>query len=94
MNSIIQENKECFICKTKKSLHSHHIFFGKGCRQLSEEHGLKIWLCPMHHVGSKNGVHFNKSFDNELKSMAEQVWLETNSKTKDDFIKVFGKNYL
>lgn len=68
MNSIIQNEKECFICKTKKKLQCHHIFFGKGCRQLSEEH--------------------------ELKNLAENVWLEKNNKTTNDFIKIFGKNYL
>lgn len=94
MNIIIQNEKECFICKTKKKLQCHHIFFGKGCRQLSEEHGLKIWLCFNHHVGTKNGVHFNKKLDNELKNLAENVWLEKNNKTTNDFIKIFGKNYL
>lgn len=94
MNSIIQNNKECFVCKTTKSLQLHHIFYGMKCRNLSEENGLKVWLCPFHHVGTKQGVHFNKQFDLYLKRVAEEIWIGKNHKTKDDFIKIFGKNYL
>lgn len=94
MNSIIQNNKECYVCKTIKSLQSHHIFYGTGNRSLSETHGLKVWLCPYHHVGTKEGVHFNKQLDLQLKRVAEEKWIGKNCKTKDDFIKVFGKNYL
>ena len=93
MPSIIQETKECFICKTKYGLQYHHVVFGAGKRQLSEREGLTVWLCREHHTGS-NGVHLNHDLDLQLKQIVEKRWMEVNNKTEEDFIKIFGKNYL
>lgn len=56
MKSIIQSKKECFECMSYSNLEIHHIFFGSANRKLSEQDGLKVWLCPYHHRGTK-GVH-------------------------------------
>lgn len=93
MTSIIQSNKECFVCRAKIGLNEHHVIYGRGKRQLSEKHGLKVYLCAYHHTGDK-GVHFNKKLDLELKQEAEKCWINLNHKSIEQFIEVFGKNYL
>ena len=91
MKSIIQEQKECYVCKTKYGLHEHHIFYGTANRKQSEKYGMKIWLCGRHHNLSNEGVHFNKELDLQIKRMAQKKFEETY---KDlDFIKIFGRSY-
>ena len=93
-NSIIQNTKECYVCHTTMNLHYHHIWFGKN-RKHSDEDGLTVYLCREHHEGTK-GVHGKEGheLDLKLKTIAEQRWLEEYNKTKDDFIKRYGKNIL
>jgi len=66
MKSIIQSEKECFVCKTTSNLHDHHILFGTSNRKNSEKYGLKVWLCMEHHTGSA-GAHQNRALDLYLK---------------------------
>lgn len=91
MESIIQIHKECFMCHRTGDLHSHHIFGGPN-RKWSEKYGLKIWLCPEHHNMSDNGVHFNKALDLQIKQIAQREFEDTY--TREDFMRIFGKNYL
>ena len=44
MKSILQERKECYFTKCTTGLHEHHIFFGTGQREISEQNGFKVWL--------------------------------------------------
>ncbi len=90
MNSIIQTEKECFVCKTTQGLHSHHIL-GAYNRNNSEKYGLKVWLCGKHHNLSDEGVHFNKDFDLYLKRLAQSKFEEVYPDL--DFVKIFNKNY-
>lgn len=57
--SILQEEKVCFICPRLQNLEQHHIFGGAN-RRWSEKYGLKVWLCPRCHRDQKEGVHGNK----------------------------------
>lgn len=91
MKSIIQTCKHCYICGTTYNLHEHHIFAGAN-RKNSERTGLKVWLCFTHHNGSPHSPHFNREVDLELKRMAQQKFEETH--TRDEFMAIFGKNYL
>lgn len=92
MKSIIQSEKECFICANIKNLESHHIFHGTANRKLSEKYGLKVWLCNDHHTGS-GGVHRSKEFDNHLKRIGQKAF-ERKYGSREDFMRIFGKNYL
>lgn len=89
MKSIIQRDKQCFVCGSPY-VHEHHIFGGVANRKLSEKYGLKCYLCQPHHTGNA-GVHFDKKFDTELKKYAQRKFMETYDK---DFVAIFGKNYL
>lgn len=92
MESIIQEHKACWLCGTTQGLHDHHIFYGRANRKLSEKYGLKVWLCGYHHNLSANGVHFNRPFDLMLKKLAQRRFEQEH--TREEFMKIFGKNYL
>ena len=94
MNSIIQDKKECYICGTTIGLEEHHCLLGKN-RSNAEKYGLKVFLCQTHHRGT-NGVHGKNGneLQNKLKVIAEVKWLKHYNCAIEDFIEVFGRNYL
>lgn len=95
MQSIIQPEKYCFICGSRRDLERHHCMKGSANRRLAEEDGLWVWLCPLCHRGTY-GVHGREGhgLDLDLKKIAEAKWLRMTGKTKADWIKRYGKNYL
>ena len=78
----------------KPMLHRHEIFFGNPNRQKSIRDGLVVFLTPEMHNMSNKGVHFNREFDLFLKRIGQQAWMDYYGKTKEDFIKEYGRNYL
>lgn len=92
MKSVLQTEKECYVCNTTYNLHDHHIIYGTSNRKQSEKYGLKVWLCQEHHTGS-HGVHFNRDLDMHLKKLA-QMHFEAHIGARNEFIRVFGKSYL
>jgi hypothetical protein len=93
MESVIQQEKECYVCRTTQGLHSHHIFSGTANRKQSEVYGMKVWLCGRHHNLSNEGVHFNKELDTHLKQVAQRRYEELYG-NRESFRTVFGKSYL
>lgn len=83
--------RECYVCKRTGGLHSHHVFGGPN-RKHSEKHGMKVDLCGKHHNLSNLGVHFNPKLDLELKQVFQTIFEEQHG--HDEFMKVFGRNYL
>lgn len=92
MKSILTTDKKCFRCGTRANLHKHHVFGGYGNRSLSEQYGLWVYLCAEHHNMGNDSVHQNKERDIELKQKAQRKFEEAH--TREEFMKVFGKNYL
>lgn len=90
--SIIQTEKECYLCGTTQRLHEHHCIYGRGRRPLAEKYGLKVWLCVEHHVGQR-GVHNNSDLSMQLKKLAQMKFEEVYGANKC-FRDVFGINYL
>ena len=90
--SILQEEKECYICGTTLNLEKHHIY-GAANRKLSEKYGCVVWLCKRHHTGAA-GVHFNKKIRLTLQARCEVAFLQKYNKTIEDFIENFRKNYI
>ena len=90
MDSILQKKKECFVCKTTRDLESHHVLGGPR-RRISEEYGLKVWLCHEHHTG-RTGVHADANFSRELKEFAQTVFVGKYG--TELWMQRFGKNYL
>lgn len=92
METVLQQAKECYVCKTRIGLHSHHIIYGTANRKKSEKYGLKVWLCYEHHEGN-TGVHFNKKLDTELKQLAQE-YFETHYGDRNNWRREFGRSYL
>ena len=91
--SVISDKKICVVCGAVTNLHRHHIFYGTANRRLSERHGCWCYLCGIHHNLSDAGVHFNKVLDDELKMLCQRR-LEAQGWTREQFMSVFGRNYL
>lgn len=92
MKSIIQTERECYVCGTTQDIHEHHIFEGTANRRQSEKYGMKIFLCGRHHNMSNQGIHFNKELDISVKQMAQEIFEETH--TREEFREIYGKSYL
>ena len=92
--SIMQTEKECYITGSTDNLHLHHILFGTGLRKLSDKYGLTVWLRADWHNMADYGVHFNKELDLKLKQKAQKKAMKHYGWSVEDFIDIFGKNYL
>jgi len=91
MKSVIQDKKECFVCKNTIGLECHHIFMGYN-RKHADEDGLTVWLCHQHHNEPPDGVHFNRELRDELQRIAQRVYEIDH--TRSEFMERYGKNYL
>lgn len=77
----------------------HEVFEGYSSknRQYSIEDGLVIFLTPEQHRTGKYSVHKNPKYWKEnikIEEIAERTWLQHYEKTKEDFIKRYGRNYI
>ena len=93
MDSILSNERVCYVCGTPLDLHKHHVYEGIGRRKTSEKWGCWCYLCGRHHNLSQVGVHFNKQLDTEIKQKCQAKWEEING-SREDFIKIFGRSYL
>lgn len=99
MAKTFDERKKCWFCGSTQNLQLHHIYNGVAFRKISdgfEYKGTKYkatcYLCLNHHTGQE-GVHSHPDKLRELKKEC-QLWLENNNMSRDDFIRVFGRNYV
>lgn len=98
MKSILQEKKECYLCRymyNSQRLHgleSHHMIPGTANRRKSEQYGLKVWLCQEHHRNGVMAVHQNKALMDTLKTIAQREFEKKYS--HENWMKEFGKNYM
>ena len=95
MRSIITDNyEECYLCHRyigDGTGEEHHIFGGAN-RKNSEKYGLKVPLCHACHNEPPMGVHFNAVMRNALKATAQEIFEEEYG--YEEFMKIFGRNYL
>ena len=93
MKSIIQAEKDgCYLCGGR-CCEEHHVF-GSCSRKTSEKYGLKVYLCKWCHNEPPYGVHHNIENNNKLKAKAQEIAMQHYGWSVEDFIKIFGKNYL
>lgn len=90
MDSILQTEKECFLCHKTINLECHHVFGGAN-RKHSEAYGLKIWLCHECHNEPPYGVHHNRAHDLMCKQIAQEAFEKKYS--KELFIQRFGRSW-
>lgn len=67
-------------------------FFSKKLRPMSEEYGLKVYLCHRHHREDPEAVHQNWRNRRILEAQGQQAFEEIYGHEK--FMKVFGQNYI
>lgn len=91
----IMPQNELYSTKRFTGSHRHEAFFGKPNRQKSIRDGLIVFITQEQHEGTY-GVHGKNGheFDIYLKKIGQQAWQDYYNKTKDDFIREYGKNYL
>ena len=68
----------------------HHAMHGTANRKLADQEHLVCGLCEKCH----SLLHDHNYHDLDLQQDAERAWLEHNNATIEDWISVFGKNYL
>ena len=90
--SLLSNEQVCYVCGCT-GVHRHHIYYGTANRKISEKYGCWVWLCPDHHNMSDAGVHFDKRLDLALKAECQERW-EKEYGTREDFRRIFGKNFL
>lgn len=98
MESIIQEDRDCcFLCGMNTNLEPldcHHVFGGAN-RRKSEKYGLKVYLHHRRcHIFGKESVHVNAEVDRALKQRVQKKAMDHYGWSVEDFIKIFGKNYI
>lgn len=92
MKSILQTDKVCFMTGYTECLEEHHIFGGRGIRQLSEKYGLKVWLrWDIHKQVTEPRTEDDKQLRQELWDFGREKFEEHYPDL--DFIKVFGRSY-
>lgn len=88
--SIMQEDKQCYICEQLNNLERHHIF-GAFNRNNSEKYGLTVWLCHDCHNEPPLGVHHNAKVRHWLQDKAQREFEKQYPNL--DFVSIFGRNY-
>ena len=91
MKSIIQDenSRVCYLCGGYAS-DRHHCLHGTANRAQAEKFGLTVMLCHDCHMA----LHDRGINDRYLQREAEEHWIVHNKASIEDFIKIFGKNYL
>lgn len=83
---------KCYCCGKTKYLSIHHCYPGVN-RNNSSIYKAVVWLCYNHHQGQQ-GVHSgNYKLDLELKQHFQKKLMKEGM-TLEEFIKIFGRNYL
>lgn len=95
--SIMHKGKGCYICgkwgTDYEPLERHHCLHGTSNRKNAEKYGLVVYLCSKHHRGSREGAHGNRKVDIYLIEQAQKAF-EEKIGTREQFMEIFGKNYL
>lgn len=93
------KNNRCYLCEKihgispyYKVLHEHHVFGGPANRKLSEQYGLKVYLCPAHHEWAKEAVHNNADNMRLIRQDGQRAFEKEYPDL--DFKEIFGRNYL
>lgn len=89
--SILQNERECWFCGSRIGLEEHHIFAGTANRRISEQYGLKVYLCHRHHTGDR-GAQYDKDMNILLKQEAQKAFERLHG--HDEWMQLIRKNYL
>ena len=98
--SILQiKDGTCYLCARLQGdfrihtyLEEHHVFPGNPGRRISEENGLKVYLCLPHHRGSAAAVHENRQNMQLIQQDAQRAYEAEHS--HEEWMQLIGKSYL
>jgi hypothetical protein len=82
----------CELCGRDTHCAHHHVYFGVANRRLSEKYGLVARLCPDCHQNGFRAVHRCRDTDLMMKRKYQLIFEEKHS--RQDFMRIFGRNYL
>ena len=86
--------RECYICGIMDSdyikMHRHHVYQGRGRRQISDRYGAVVDLCERCH----SKVHHNADYADYLHKKMQKKLMKENGWTVEEFIEIFGKSYI
>lgn len=83
---------QCYRCGTTYDLARHEVYQGVGRRQSCKKYGLWVSLCYVCHAYIHNYPQSEEA--RELDVYAEKQALQSYNWKTEDFIKIFGKNYI
>ena len=86
--SLMQDEKECFVTGSTVNLDLHHIYHGPR-RKAADRWGCWCWLRHDIHMDLHDK---NKELDRMLQRVCQEKFEDKYS--HDEFMEVFGKNYL
>lgn len=90
-------DRVCWLCGRNGNgdpLERHHIFGGAN-RKLSEKYGLVVWLCGERcHRNGKKRVHRCRETADRIHRYGQHLAMEENGWTVEEFIEIFGRNYI
>ena len=66
----------------------HEIYFGTRNRSICKENGFWVYVCPEIHAE----IHKAGELDERLKQECQEIFEQTH--TRDEFMKLIGRNYL
>ena len=89
-NPVPTEIEQCFFCDRWGYMQTHECIGGNGRRQLSIRYGLQVKLCDTCHREITDNVRLDRV--QELKQWGQRKFEQEHS--RDDFLKLFGRNYL
>lgn len=91
--SILGSRKgRCYLCGRHCQTEEHHIFGGSN-RTLSEQYGLKVYLCLDCHQFGKHAVHKDSTVMEELHRQGQEAF-EDQVGSRTEFMAIFGRNWL
>lgn len=77
----------CYFCGNPNT-EIHHLIFGRGLRELSDKYGLVVPLCRDCH----NELHHNKVMMAWSRAEGQRRFEAEHG--REEFMRIFGKNYL
>ena len=87
-DSILQDEKKCFVSGAIFNLDKHHIYHGPR-RKAAERWGCWVWLRHDLHMELHDK---NKELDRMLERACQEKFEEIYS--HEEFMNIFGKNYI
>lgn len=93
LTSVFTDDMDTCIFTGSPYVERHHIFGGSN-RNLSEKYRFVVPLrYDLHPNGARADRRYSKKVDSYLKKMAQE-YFEANYGSRDEFVKIFGRNYI